>query len=767
MQLTVTRGTKVVQNLQVLPSMDSSAIDNVHYFIGRSPECHIVIDDHYISRNHAQLSFIDHEWNIKRVTGYGEVLLNGVPIQEAPIKDGDIIQISHYCIGVTLEKEELERPVLSDKEVEPVDEKVSSMDKTSSRNQKTETLQDDLQSVETNAEEETNSVNGPNEFNQEEAPSSEESSIPPEEDQGQDEEFGFNQEEDSAGPSMEDNFDEINEQESGALESSFDGVDSDQDTKIVESFIEFELDISGEYTNFDKYYIKKEEVFIGRDPNKCQIVLDDPEASQVHAVIRRKGSHCELEDLDSTNGIILNGSRVNGASLSHKDEFLIGGTSFQFIVKSEFISGEKSRLMPVEKVEEVEVEEVVEEEVDVLADEGSGELSLGATDTQHLNDSQSKSLFSKEALRNPEKRKKILIYALVAMALWVFLDEGTTEKKQVASKEPSKKNRKLVKDSKKNENIKQSANTKRDYQNLSTDLKEYVRTNYELAKTEILEYGNFEQGLQYLDKINEYVDEFEQSKSLAITAKEELKKLEEVEREKKRKQEEEERKIRIGNFLKKANEAFDKEQAELVQSLLDKIAEIDPENLEASQLKLQLDVFIKEEERKAIEDAQRKAHRERLINQLKPGKTLYLKERWYHAIIKLEEFLAIKDNADDLVSEATKMLKESQNNLKGQIIPLLKKAQSLNEGQDQKSAYRVYKEILRIDPSNTNAVLEMSKIRENIERQAKRIYREAIIDESLNYLKKAKEKFQEVQQITPPDSLYYKRAANKLKDYTD
>ena len=43
--------------------------------------------------------------------------------------------------------------------------------------------------------------------------------------------------------------------------------------------------------------------------------------------------------------------------------------------------------------------------------------------------------------------------------------------------------------------------SKRDYNNLPEDLKNYVQTNYELAKVEILEYGNFDTGLQYLDKI--------------------------------------------------------------------------------------------------------------------------------------------------------------------------------------------------------------------------------------------------------------------------
>ena len=49
----------------------------------------------------------------------------------------------------------------------------------------------------------------------------------------------------------------------------------------------------------------------------------------------------------------------------------------------------------------------------------------------------------------------------------------------------------------------------------------------------------------------------------------------------------------------------------------------------------------------------------------------------------------------------------------------------------------------------------------------KRIYREAIIAESLSLFGDAKEKFLEVQQISPTDSEYYKKASEKLKNYLE
>ena len=778
MQLTVTKGAQILQKRQLLFEGSSHLADNVHYFIGRSPECHLVIDDHRVSRNHAQLSFINNSWSLKKTTNSGEMFLNGCPIQEEQVKDGDIIQVADYYISVVFEQKDIEHLEKVEKESAPVLEEEEPIA------EETKELQEELEMDSNQAGEEDDAsleMAGADDFSGEI-----EASLEGPKDEG--EEFNLdNDEGEREESSSEGDFDGFSEENDSAIDGGFED-DSDGETKIVTSFVEFELDISGEDTNFDKYYIRSGEVFIGRDPNKCQIILDDPEASQVHAVVKRKGTHCELEDLNSTNGVILNGSRVNQSRLSHNDEFLIGSTSFRLIVKSDLIRSEESGLMPIQEIEEVEVEEVIEEEVEVSADGEGGDLLLEGTasDSQmsNLGGTQRRSLFSAEALSDPEKRKKLLIFAVVGIGLWIFLgEEGeqkqtdkkakSTQSKKASSGVDTEKNKEdLASEDKKSEENKKEVATpppdpNRKYENLPEDLQEYVRTNYELAKTEILDYGHFERGLQYLNKINEYVDEFEQSKSLEITAKEEFKKLEEIEREKRLKQEQEEKKIRVGNLLEKANEAFEKEQMELVQGLLNKVAEIDPENLDASQLKLQLDAFIKEKERLALEEAQKKAERERLERALRPGKKLYLKESWYRAIIALEKFLAIKENDNDLVAEATKMLKGAQANLKNQTLPLLQKAQSLDEGQDLKGAYETYKKILKINPAHTDAVIKMDKIKGRIDMRAKRIYREAIVDESLNYLKKAKEKFQEVQQISPTDSPYHKRAENKLKNYTD
>jgi len=97
----------------------------------------------------------------------------------------------------------------------------------------------------------------------------------------------------------------------------------------------------------------------------------------------------------------------------------------------------------------------------------------------------------------------------------------------------------------------------------------------------------------------------------------------------------------------------------------------------------------------------------------------------------------------------------------------LGKARSLKEGQDLKGAYESYLVVLTIDPTNKEALDEVDGIRELLDTRSKKIYREAIISESLSLFGDAKEKFQEVQSISPTDSEYYKKASEKLKNYLE
>ena len=71
-------------------------------------------------------------------------------------------------------------------------------------------------------------------------------------------------------------------------------------------------------------------LLLGRD-RPAEVIVEDPFASARHARIAPRGPYNFLEDLGSTNGTYLNGSRVDAAQrLAPGDRITIGDTEFRY-----------------------------------------------------------------------------------------------------------------------------------------------------------------------------------------------------------------------------------------------------------------------------------------------------------------------------------------------------------------------------------------------------------------------------------------------------
>jgi hypothetical protein len=68
---------------------------------------------------------------------------------------------------------------------------------------------------------------------------------------------------------------------------------------------------------------------IGRS-KRCDIVLNDPNASRQHAEVRREGDEFVLVDLDSTNGVKVNRREVKRAALANGDRIDLGASELRF-----------------------------------------------------------------------------------------------------------------------------------------------------------------------------------------------------------------------------------------------------------------------------------------------------------------------------------------------------------------------------------------------------------------------------------------------------
>jgi hypothetical protein len=75
--------------------------------------------------------------------------------------------------------------------------------------------------------------------------------------------------------------------------------------------------------------VTKPRTVIGRSRD-CDVQIEDPGASRRHAELRQDGTAYWLIDLDSTNGLEVNGLRTKRAKLGHGDKITIGSTEISF-----------------------------------------------------------------------------------------------------------------------------------------------------------------------------------------------------------------------------------------------------------------------------------------------------------------------------------------------------------------------------------------------------------------------------------------------------
>lgn len=515
-------------------------------------------------------------------------------------------------------------------------------------------------------------------------------------------------------------------------------AESDDDgTKVLTGFADFYFEILGEHAPYDRFNIDKQKITIGRHSEKCDIVLNDPEVSSVHASVSKIGSEIELEDLQSGNGTLLNGERINKKMIQNGDEFVIGGTSFTLKIKSSFLKEQVNTLMPVEENQEIEVEEIIEVSED---DENFDEFG---EEEEEVHDP---SLVGKvkRMWNDPEEKKKLLIGGVLLFGAIMFIPTGPEKVKK-----PKKK---VVKVDEKNK----------------VDPKKLQRIQ-EIQKIaeELVRNKKYDQALRELEQILVFDKDNNEALLLKSYINKTLKEIAIKEQELRREEEKRLLREKVKKLVDQAKEAVKERNVPKAEGLFQKIAELDPDNFDLPLMKNDLNAWKQEQEAKAVAAAQKKAERERQVKALDPGKKFYLRKEWYKATLKLESFLELKSIDDDLIQDATKMLRESRDNLAKMVTPLIGKARSLKEGQDLKGAYEVYNEILELDPTHRESLNEMNRIRDVLLTRSKKVYREAIVSESLSLFDEAKEKFQEVQQISPSDGKYYKMATDKLKEYID
>ncbi|MBC7537195.1 MAG: FHA domain-containing protein [Bacteriovorax sp.] len=772
MKLSVLKRNQPIQKIDLGKDVLAFDYSETVFLIGRSKDCHVVLDDKQVSREHVRIIHKNGKWLAEKTAEHNACLHNGEEFNRAELDDGDSLTIGSFTINIenssenTVEFSAATTPVPV---INPIVEAQSAV----TTNIATATVvtssavpatrQDSDATREIDPTELTNEIPNPLLASSGEATSDIElpSDFESSDQSSKNENDEFNYEENTeheAEVALGLNSDSQAEEQNSMMESdenlsySLENIDSgndDESTKVIQSFSKVQLELFGETAPYDKYLIESEKTYIGRDASKCQIVLNDSEVSSIHAVITKNNIMITLEDLNSSNGTILNGDRINKATLNHNDEFVIGGVTFTVKVRSDFLKEESSTLMAVDENQTVEVEEVVE----VQAEEGENLDALGGM----ISDGPLEKSILKRIWKDEEKRKKLIYGAVILVGAWVMFGDDSSTKPPVTTTNKPKKA--IVKT--------ETSINKFTGKKLNEDERRALSARYEIGKNHYYN-GRYREALDEFQKISATDPNFNSSlQSLMALSKEGLSKLEEQEKKRIAEQTAAEKKIKVKELVERATGFVKDRRVELAQDVFNEIAKIDPENIDVTKMKLELEDWQKEKAKKELEEASKKKAREDKVEKLKPGKALFIQKEWFKTIGKLDDFLKIKDMDEDLTKEASEMLKTSRDEISAAVAPLIGKAKSLMEGQDLKGAYEVYQQILKIEPSNAESLNSTGEIKEQLSNKARKIYREAIISESLSLFQDAKEKFQEVQQVSPVDSDYYKKASDKLKDYLE
>jgi pSer/pThr/pTyr-binding forkhead associated (FHA) protein len=78
--------------------------------------------------------------------------------------------------------------------------------------------------------------------------------------------------------------------------------------------------------------IDQRRMMLGRGPG-VDLAFDNPSMSRQHAVLEFVADGFRISDLDSTNGVEVNGKKVKSAHLRHGDRFALGDQTFQMLIE--------------------------------------------------------------------------------------------------------------------------------------------------------------------------------------------------------------------------------------------------------------------------------------------------------------------------------------------------------------------------------------------------------------------------------------------------
>ena len=508
--------------------------------------------------------------------------------------------------------------------------------------------------------------------------------------------------------------------------------------------------------NHSEYEVKSNEISIGR-AKECDVVLADKKSSRKNAVIRRKGNHFVIEDLDSANGTYVNGEKIKERDLVSEDLVKIGNVEFKFMAISlEYAAIEKNLSEYVPAVAELEQSEIAAH-FEVPPQGGTQEkLQIPGMGMPGVGTGRRPTLM--ERFKAQPKFRQVLILMILGLFVWWYMEDDDSGA-QIKSKKPvaTASGVPLVGPS-------GSAKLPPGFDTLTQEQKHFIESQHSLA-FDYYKNKEYDRSLFELNKIFSLVPDYQDSREIERYAKEGKRKLEAMEEERKRKEQEEKVKARVAELVEETGRRMQEKNYPQAQELFGEILALDPDNTAITNWKKTIDSWQEEQTRIAQEKQVQAQINKNGWEIFQEALSLKKGGHFNHAISTATKVFDIGSSDKKLVGSTHSLIKSSREAIEGLRDPVLAEAKAAETAGDLPKAYHLYEKATQIDPRHSEGHMGMDRIRDVLHERAKNIYTEAVLAESYSDLIVAKKKYKECMDVAPHDDIYYERAERKLSRF--
>jgi len=737
--------------------------------IGRAENCAIVLNDSRVSRIHAELQATGDKIQIEKKSKFGVISLNGQDVDSASIQIGDRIEIGPFELRLLkgIEKRtptnenralkasgELENNTVADELIVPdadggdfgLDSEPPSTDQLLVSPEGGEGDDDRLEEITKAFVEEIQNS----------------SFIEPGGDFAQKiEDFDPFQEPMNVGDNEVEPFGrEDNHPPDEAIELDY---PDDAPTKEISSEkVDAVIEVLVGDANVERFEVRGNRVVIGRS-NQCDIVIPDPKSSRKNTEITKSGPNFYIKDLASSNGTRVNGINVEEALLTGDDMIMVGDTEFQFQIRDKEFERQRRDFAKVEDRTSISRANIPvnPEHALFIAESSLAGMSpqISGVDKNEATNAGTPGIvgISEEKPKNiierfkKDKRFRILVFGTIILGLFIMeMDEPNQN--QISGRNVTQKK------------VEKTERGKPKFHQLSKEQQEFVKRQKELG-FEYFKQERYDESLNELNQIFQYVDDYDGARVLRNYALEAKRSLESKKEEERRKRKEQEIKDKIFNYEQVASEFMNQKEFEKAESVFDDIKLLDPENANVARWRQQIADYRSELQLAQEEERLRKELRDAAMDQIKKGVKVRDDGRYLAAIDEFKKVFEIKSLDTDVLDQAQFEINDTESAIKSKLQPLLDEGLEFENAGQLSEAFSKYEEASRVDPREVGALEGMDRIRGTLDTQAKLLYTEAVILESLSDFTAARKKFLEILKVAPKDNRYYQRASDKLKEY--